>query len=143
MPNHLHSLPPLSEGFLSPHLVWLFKQIPSSLMATFNHASGQNTGTACCITCAHAHTELFSSLNHHISAKVCSELSFCTLGASLALHFWHFPSQPTVLAQKLLKSHLCVHSDYLLYTCKGYMQRVKNCEIPCQMMLQMLKIYLI
>lgn len=46
----------VSEGFLFPHLARLFKQIPSPLMATFNHASGQNAGTDWCIVCAHPHT---------------------------------------------------------------------------------------
>lgn len=85
----------VSEGFLSPHLaqLWLLKQIPSPLMATFNPASGQNAGTDWCITCAlpHTHTALFSFPNHHIPAKVCSDF-FCTLDTSLALHIWHFPT---------------------------------------------------
>lgn len=72
---------------------------------------------------------------------MCFGFSFCTLGTSLALHLWRFPThapQPKIILKATFVFTLITY-----YTCKGYVRRVKICEIPSQMMLQMLKICLI
>jgi len=71
-------------------------------------------------------------------------LSFCTLGISLAFHVWQAPPPYTRLNQQSYSTNdgkntfmftLITH-----YTCKRYLQWVKICEIPCLVMLQMLKV---
>lgn len=95
-------------------------------------------------TYMHTHAALFSSITITSQAR-CALCSFSALLASL----WPFmfgkslpqthtsTNSPT---PRTIKKTTFVFALITHYTCKRYMQWVKICEIPCLMMLQMLKV---